>query len=482
MTELTAGSQLTVGIDIGTTSTKALAVDADGNVVARHRVPHPLVVREATLMEHDANRAWRRGPGLALAGLGTMAPVGVCVAAMVPSLCAVDHRGVPRSPGLLYGDARGAAQISTASPVSGELGAMLAWAAQHHPRAGGYWPAQAVANHALAGEAVIDSGAAALALPLFNGQGWDEGAAAALGVAPAQLPRVVGTGQPVGWLVDPGGGSGDGPGSGPGGGPGGGPGSGLGTSRPAVLASGLVDAMGEQMVAGADHDGDVLVICGTTLITWVITSQWRQVPGLWTIPHTTPGKVMVGGASGAGGLFLNWATGLLGRSGPAMDPHRVPVWAPYPRGERTPLHDPGRRAVLSGLDLTHSAGAVRRAAFEASGFVVRHHIDCAGLPARRLVATGGGVRVEEWVQALADCTGLPVDVVQVPEGGALGAAFTARMAAGRETSLADASRWARVDRQVEPDPSWVAPVAHRYATFRELSGRPLHDDGTSEFV
>ncbi len=469
MTELAAATELTVGIDIGTTSTKALAVDVDGNIVARHRVPHPLVVREATLMEHDANRAWRRGPGLALAGLGTIAPVGVCVAAMVPSLCAVDHRGVPSTPGLLYGDARGAAQISTASPVSGELGAMLAWAAQHHSRASGYWPAQAVANHALGGQAVIDSGAAALALPLFNGQGWDEKAAAALGLAPAQLPKVVGTGQPAGWLG--GSRSGSGGGTRDSGGPwdsGGGPGG----SSQAVLASGLVDAMGEQMVAGADHDGDVLVICGTTLITWVISSQWRQVPGLWTVPHTTPGRVMTGGASGAGGLFLNWANGLLGRAGPATDPNRVPVWTPYPRGERTPLHDSGRRAALSGLDLTHGAGAVRRAAFEASGFVVRHHIDCAGLPARRLVATGGGVRVAEWVQALADCTSLPVDVAQVPEGGALGAAFVARMAAGRETSLADAARWARVGRQVEPDPSWVGPVAERYAIFRELSGRP----------
>lgn len=473
MTQPTVGTELAVGIDIGSTSTKAVAADADGNVVARHRVPHPLVVREATLMEHDANRAWRRGPGLALAGLGHIDPVGVCVAAMVPSLCAVDHRGVPSSPGLLYGDSRSATGLSTASPVSGELGGMLAWAAAHHSRAGGYWPAQAVANHALSGEAVIDSGTAALAFPLFNGQGWDEGAAAAVGVTPTQLPRVVGTGQASGLLSRPGHqGGGTGSTSRPGTGTSRGSAGGLGARGEAVLASGLVDAMGEQMVAGADNDGDVLVICGTTVITWIITSRWLQVPGLWTIPHTTPSKVMIGGASGAGGLFLNWATGLLGRSGPATDPHRVPVWAPYPRGERTPLHDPDRRATLCGLDLTHDAGAARRAAFEASGFVVRHHIDCAGLPVRRLVATGGGVRVPEWTQALADCTGLPVDVAQVPEGGALGAAFVARMAAGQETSMADAARWARVDRQVEPDLAWVSPVAHRYAIFRELSGGP----------
>ena len=39
--------------------------------------------------------------------------------------------------------------------------------------------------------------------------------------------------------------------------------------RDAVLAAGSVDALCEQIVAGADRDGDVLVLCGTTLIVWV---------------------------------------------------------------------------------------------------------------------------------------------------------------------------------------------------------------------
>jgi xylulokinase len=77
--------------------------------------------------------------------------------------------------------------------------------------------------------------------------------------------------------------------------------------------------------------------------------------------------------------------------------------------------------------------------------------------------------VGEWVQCLADCTGLPVDVVAIPEGGALGAAFLARLAAGLETSLADAARWARTDHRVEPDPAWAAPVAARYQRFLELA-------------
>jgi xylulokinase len=159
----------------------------------------------------------------------------------------------------------------------------------------------------------------------------------------------------------------------------------------------------------------------------------------------------------------------------AARPDRVPVWAPYPRGERTPLHDPDRRAVLADLDLTHDAAAVRRAAYEASGFVTRRALDAArehaGLAPRRIVATGGGIRVDEWVQAVADATELPVECVAVPEGGALGSAWLARIAAGLEEPLAmtDGRRWARAGRTFEPDPTWSAAVRDRYERFLALS-------------
>ena len=207
-----------------------------------------------------------------------------------------------------------------------------------------------------------------------------------------------------------------------------------------------------------------------------MTSRDDPVPDHYVIPHTAPGKVLVGGPSNAGGLFLNWVDGVLGEGAPPTDPGRVPVWAPFPRGERVPVNDPERRAVLAGLDLTHTAGAIRRAAFEASGFVTRRMIDTSKVDARRIVATGGGTRVDQWVQALADATALPVDCVAVPEGGALGSAWLARIAAGLEEPMAmtEGRRWARTGRRVEPDASWLPAVAARYDEFLGLTrlGRP----------
>jgi xylulokinase len=74
------------------------------------------------------------------------------------------------------------------------------------------------------------------------------------------------------------------------------------------------------------------------------------------------------------------------------------------------------------------------------------------------------------MQAMADATGLPVEVSAVPEGAALGAAFIGRVAAGLETSITDAARWASTERIVEPDLLWANAIEDRYARFLELGG------------
>jgi xylulokinase len=439
-----SAKEVTIGIDIGTTAVKAVAADEDGHVVARTRIPHQLRVPAADRLEHDADEAWRRGPLAAMGELGKPDAAAVAVTAMVPSLTAVDDEGMPLTPGLLYGDSRGrGATGADTTFLSGETVEFLRWVAREVPDAKGYWPATAVANHALAGEAVLDSATASTTYPLFDGTGWSEDVCAECGATADRMPRVEPTGAAVGQLRD----------------------------ADAVLAAGSVDALCEQLVAGADRDGDVVVLCGTTLIVWMTSPEYREIPGLWTVPHTAAGKFQIGGPSNAGGLFLGWVNALVAEDNSTVDPGRVPVWSPYVRGERTPYHDPDRRAVLDGLDLTHGGASVRRAAYEASGFVVRQLIERSGAPAARILATGGGTRVQPWMQAIADATGLPVDVSAVPEGAALGAAFIGRMAAGLETSTADAARWASTERVVEPDPAWINPVQDRYARFLELAGQ-----------
>src|SRR5205823_2795398 len=110
----------------------------------------------------------------------------------------------------------------------------------------GYWMAQAVANNALAGAPVVSTTVAATTFPLFDWKHWDDAKLAERGARPEQMPTIGVSGRALGEVG----------------------------SRPGcVLEGGTIDAMGEQLVAGADADGDVLVICGTTLIVWAVTGE-----------------------------------------------------------------------------------------------------------------------------------------------------------------------------------------------------------------
>jgi len=454
---------VTVGVDVGTTSVKAVAVDEEGVVVARSRVPHQVVAPEADILRHDAKRAWRAGPKKAFEQVTAELDAhghrlaGVTVSSMVPSMTAVGRHGVPVLPGLLYGDKEGRGEPVDADGeellpgVLADGEGFMRWASAAAPEAKGYWPCQGVATYALAGIPAVDTAVTASLGALHSYGKWNSELLAKIGVAESQLPVVVPMCAPAGTLPE----------------------------SDVVVTGGTIDAMCDQIVAGASEPGDVLVIFGATLITWAVTDQWLTVPGLVSFPHTTPNRFLLGGPSNAGALFVDWARNLLrGAPKPGPDrerleprlgsPDRVPVWLPYVRGERTPFEDHTLRSSLYGLDIGTGAEALERAAFEASGFVIRRLLDLAGVPCTRIIASGGGSRVTAWMAAVADATNLPVDTVAVHEGAARGAAYIARMAAGLETTLDDSGRWAALSRRIEPDPVWVRATATRYERFREL--------------
>ena len=258
-----------------------------------------------------------------------------------------------------------------------------------------------------------------------------------------------------------------------------------------VLAAGSVDGLCEQLVAGTVNDGDVLIGLGSTLVVWLTVPGWpSEFSPLWRVPHLVAGKAMVGGASNAGGIWADWVDRVVRPNGaveggrpkvgndrlPAVPPGEVPVWWPWAKGERVPWHDRSLRIGLGGADLSHGPAALRRAAFEATGFVVRHILELAsatGTSPKRFVVSGGGTSNPEWLQAIADVLGAPVAPMVVPEGAALGAAFLARMAVGRENSMDDAARWARCSVPVVPDPAWMSAADERYQLWRHgLPERP----------
>jgi xylulokinase len=426
------GNDLTVGIDIGTTSVKGVLVDGHGTVLARKRIPHPMISVSPAHMEHDPQLAWRRSPRRVMASVAMPGVRAIGVTGMGPSLTAVNRRGIPVGPGLLYGDQRGDAKGGV-----GEAVGFLRTLAALHPEAAGFWPAQATAIASLNGSPVIGGTVASMMAPLWTGTAWDAELVGSCGARAEQLPMVRSETEPAGHFND------------------------------AVISSGLLDVVCERMMAGTVEDDEALVLCGSTLIMMMPMAHYTEVPGVWTYP--TGSTAMATGASNAGAFFLDWVDRVIAKGDDTIaHPDRVPVWVPYIRGERTPWHDPSRRASLVGLDITHDAASLRRAAYEASGFVVRHHLQLADSKPRRVIAVGGGTAIPGWTQALADCVGVPVEVRGTGVGAAVGAAFMARIAAGLESSPADIERWVRPTQSVLPRKEWAESVSSRYELFLRI--------------
>ena len=108
-----------------------------------------------------------------------------------------------------------------------------------------------MATHALCGVPGVDSATAMSFGSLLRGGRWDRDVLAELGVSEGQLSTVVPMGQPAGTL----------PGA------------------PTVVGGGSIDAFCEQIVSGAVHPGDVLVIFGATLIVWAVTESGSRCRG-----------------------------------------------------------------------------------------------------------------------------------------------------------------------------------------------------------
>ncbi len=156
------------------------------------------------------------------------------------------------------------------------------------------------------------------------------------------------------------------------------------------------------------------------------------------------------------------------------------------QGSRTPVRDAAARGTIWGLTTAHGAGHLLRAVYEGTAYGNRRILETLardGVPTRRIVACGGGVRSRLWLQILADVAGLPIELTTVDDAVALGSAICAAVAAGAFTSLpaAAAAMVHRADR-IEPNMSLQSRYHDGYeryiATYTALA--PLYAQTRAE--
>ncbi|HMR33637.1 MAG TPA: FGGY-family carbohydrate kinase [Geminicoccaceae bacterium] len=478
-----------LGLDIGTTSTIGILVDVDGRTLALAQRPVTLFSDHPGWAEEDPEQWWANAGAVCreLAAGHTVDAVGVT--GMLPATVLLDGGGRPVRRSIQQSDGRVAAEVEelrrevdeaaflarTGNGINQQLVATkLRWLRRHEPesleRARHLLGAYDFVVHRLTGAWSIERNWALESGFYDLGAGDVVDDLLALGGIGRELLPAVRDGQAVVGGVTAAAAIH----------------TGLAEGTPVV--AGCADHIASAFTAGVVAPGDCLLKFGGAGDFLLATPQPRPDPRLFLDFHLVPGLFMPNGCMAASGAVLNWLVDNLGggrshaeldRLAQASPPGARGLLAlPYFLGEKTPIHDPLARGVLSGLGLHHGVGDIWRSLLEAIAMGFRHHIEVAreiGYPVTRVLASDGGARSPIWMQIVADVIGMPVHLLTGHPGSCLGAAFVAGIGVGAFIDWGQIGRFVAPATTVRPRsehaPAYDQLYARYRATYEQL--RPL---------
>ena len=260
------------------------------------------------------------------------------------------------------------------------------------------------------------------------------------------------------------------------------------------VAGGGSDNAAGAVGSGVVETGLVSSTVGTSGVVFAYSDTPATDPKLrvHTFCHAVPGKWHLMGVSLSAGGSLRWLAdtffqpeGVVGRTTGidrydlmAQGAARVSagseglIFLPYLTGERTPYPDADARGIFFGITLRHQRQHFTRAVMEGVAFALNDSLQIfgeLGVPLTEVRAGGGGAKSPLWRQIHADVTGRPHGTLAVDEGPALGAALLAAVGTGAYPSVADACRAAvQTAAVIEPDPAAHALYQQYYGVYQAL--------------
>jgi xylulokinase len=252
-----------------------------------------------------------------------------------------------------------------------------------------------------------------------------------------------------------------------------------GMGEPPVVAGGAGDCAASAVGLGAITPGDGFLSLGTSGVVWRTTDRFLPNPGMavHAFCHALPGVWHQMGVMLSSAASLAWAASTLGASeaellaplGEAVDGPSPVAFLPYLSGERTPHNDATVRGLFAGLSAETGRDALVQAVLEGVAFASRDNLVALGEGApTSFDLAGGGSRSRLWARICADALGVTIHRIEDGEvGAALGAAHLGRMAATGE-SPATVCRKPRRLETFTPDPARAEAYSQAWLRWRRL--------------
>lgn len=467
-----------LGIDLGTSSVKAVLIDAStARVLAVAGEEYPIHTPQPGYAEQDPFDYWRATVNAVktLVSQAKYKVVGIGVDGQMHGTVLLDVHRKPVRPTIIWADARATdeprhllervphwAQIAGTDPAAGFQCTTLAWLHRRDPFA--LQDADVVVlpkdyvRFGLTGQIATDlSDAAGTGLLDVRRGAWSTELLAAVGVKPRLMPPILASHEVAGTLT-----------------------------REAAAALGLPEGL--PVVAGcADQPAQALgsgllqgvgsITIGTggqVFIPYRPTAALQTDPRLHVFNHAVPNTWYVLGATLSAGASLRWMRDVFGMTNIpnayerlSIEAGRAPIGAdgllflPHLFGERTPHMDPMAMGAFVGLQYRHERSHIARAIMEGVAFSLRDAVRLSvalGAQVNEMVMAGGGARSAVWRQIIADVLGVPLKRSTQEEQTAVGAALLAGVGAGLYPDLPRAMQLV----QHYEDATTPDPTAHAF--------------------
>jgi xylulokinase len=450
---LTQKKTALIGIDVGTTNVKAAAFDVNGMLLALtvHRLP---VIRpHPNWEEYDPEEMFTYTARAVRDTLEKLKPcirvAGVAVASMAETAVPIDNRGKALHNAVAWHDERSRPQADrlrqaigaetiyriTGLPPAYIFGVnKLLWFKTHAPdayRRTVCWLNVAdYITYRLSGALATDYSLASrlMLLELKTGR-WSADLLSACDIPATLFAELTPSGQKLGTVHAEGSAA-------------------TGLPQGTVVVCGGHDHPCGALALGITEPGNVLDSMGTSESIFTVAKDARLDPqfahtGYQQGFHVVPGKRYINGGLYTSGRCVEWIKDMLNEASyddfitlaACAPPGSQGVFfLPHLRMANTPVDDPNSRGAFVGLSVGSSGASLARAVLEGVAYEAHRALtglqELFGVTINRVRATGGGTRTQLLMQMKAALLGSAIDIFDMDEATALGAAMLAGIGAG----------------------------------------------------
>jgi len=480
-----------LGIDTSTTSSKALLIDEQGNVVAVASHPHTLQTPRPLWSEQDPREWWEAVSAsirsvLEKAGTSGEGVGAIGLTGQMHGLVLLDEAGNVLRPAILWNDQRTQSQCDEIHQIVGKekfiqitgnvaltgfTAPKILWVKENEPET--YANAKHVLlpkdyiRYKLTGEYALDKadGAGTVLFDL-KARDWSDEVLSALEIPRTWMPKTFEGPEFTGSVNEEAASI-----------------TGLKIGTP--VAAGGGDQAAQAVGVGAVEPGIVGLTVGTSGVVFA-TTPWALIEPegrLHAFCHAVPNMWHFMGVMLSAAGSLQWYRDTLAPDVSFDDllseAESIPAgseglqFLPYLSGERTPHPDPLARGAFIGLTIRHRRAHMTRAVLEGVSFGLKDSftlIQNAGLgEIHQVRASGGGTKSRLWRQILASALGAELVTVNTTEGAAYGAALLAGVGAGAWADVFSACKASvKITGSTQPDPAQVEVYRKTYSLYQEL--------------